>query len=148
MNISFNRVTSVILLAIVVTVSIIGCAQIRKLTYPEDFIYLEKKEVEALMQKMGESIGRLDQLVADATPSDADQQQKIIAELSKLEKIATRLSGGHKQTNQLVISDHIEQFISDIGTAKMFANLNPPKYYKVTNVTAGCSDCHQFNKAK
>jgi len=144
MNVSFKRVTTITLLAIMVAASIVGCAQIRKLTYPEDFTYLEKKEVESLMQRMGESIGRLGQLVAEATPSDASQQQKIIAELSKLEKIATRLSGGHTQTNQFVINDHIEEFISDISTARMFANLNPPKYYKVANVTSGCTNCHQF----
>jgi hypothetical protein len=37
------------------------------------------------MRKMGESIGRLDRLVKDAEPSDTIQQEKIIAELSKLE---------------------------------------------------------------
>ncbi len=144
MNTPSKRVTSITLLTIVITSIIIGCAQIRKLTYPQDFTYLEKKEVEALMQRMGESIGKLDQLVAEAPPSDNSRQQEIIAELNKLEGIATRLSGGHTQTNQFVINDHIEGFISDIGTAKMFASLNPPKYYKVDNVINACADCHQF----
>jgi len=93
---------------------------------------------------MGESMGILNQLVAEAAPSDTSQQQKIVDELNRLEGFATRLSGDHTQTNQFVISDHIEGFISDIGTAKMFARLNPPKYYKVTNVTSACADCHQF----
>jgi len=144
MNVSFKNVTTIILLVILAAGTIIGCAQIRKLTYPPDFTYLEKKEVDSLMRSMGESIGRLEQLVAEATPSDSSQQQKIIAELGKLEGFATRLSGGHTQTNQLVIHDHIEEFISDIGTARRFANLNPPKYHKVSNVTGGCSNCHQF----
>ena len=143
MNISFKRITSITLLAIMVAATIIGCAQIRKLTYPPDFTYLEKKEVDSLMRRMGESIGRLEQLVAKATPSDTSQQQ-IIAELSKLEGIAIRLSGGHTQTNQFVINDHIEGFISDIDTARMFANLDPPKYSKVADVTSGCTNCHQF----
>ena len=143
MNISFKRITSITLLAIMIAATIIGCAQIRKLTYPPDFTYLEKKEVDSLMRRMGESIGRLEQLVAKATPSDTSQQQ-IIAELSKLEGIAIRLSGGHTQTNQLVINDHIEEFISDIDTARMFANLDPPKYSKVSDVTSGCTNCHQF----
>ena len=123
---------------------IVGCAQIRELTYPEGFTYLEKKEVESLMQSMGDCIGTLNQLVAEAAPSDTSQQQKIIAELNKLEAYATRLSGGHTQTNQFVISDHIEGFISDIGTAKTFARLDPPKYNKVADVTNACADCHKF----
>ena len=134
--------TSIVLL--LGALSIIGCAEIRELTYPEGFTYLEKKEVESLMQRMGESMGILNQLVAEAEPSDPSQQQKIIAELNNLEGIAIRLSGDHTQTNQFVISDHIEGFISDIGTAKMFARLDPPKYYKVAYVTNACAGCHQF----
>lgn len=144
MNVSLRKIISILMLAMVIAASVAGCAEIRKLTYPPDFTYLEKKEVEALMHRMGESIGRLDQLVSTAQPSDVIQQQSIIAELNKLEGIAIRLSGGHQQTNQIVIGDHIEQFISDIGTAKMFAKLDPPKYYKVDNVTSGCAECHQF----
>lgn len=143
MNASLRQVMSIALLA-VVAVSIIACDQIHVRTYPEGFTYLDKKEVDALMQRMAESIGRLDQLVAEASPSDASQQQKIIAELNKIEGFATRLSGGHTQTNQFVISDHIERFISDIGTAKRFASLNPPKYNKVAYVTSGCAECHQL----
>jgi len=134
--------TSIILL--LGALSIAGCAEIRELTYPEGFTYLEKKEVDSLMQRMGESIGILNQLVAEAEPADTSQQQQIIDELNKLEGFAIRLSGDHTQTNQFVISDHIQGFISDIGTAKMFARLDPPKYFKVADVTNACAGCHQF----
>jgi len=143
MNITSERLT-LIILATVIFLSVFGCAQIRKLTYPESFTYIEKKEVENLMHKMNESIGRLDQLVAEASPSDTDQQEKVIAELGKLEGIAIQLSGGHTQTNQFVINDHIEGFMTDISTAKMFAKLDPPKYHKVTHVVNACAECHQF----
>jgi len=96
------------------------------------------------MQSMGQSVDRLDQLVAEATPSDTEQQQKIIAELRKLHAIATRLSGDHTQTNQFVIGDHIEGFISAIGTARMFASMTPPRYDRINTVTHECSGCHQF----
>lgn len=143
MNIISGRLTLTVL-AVVITLSVFGCAQIRELTYPQGFTYIEKKEVDALMHRMGESIGKLNQLVAEASPSDTIQQEIIIAELSKLEGIATRLSGGHTQTNQFVIGDHIEDFMTDIGTAKMFARLNPPRYDRVDNVTNACAECHQF----
>jgi hypothetical protein len=143
MNQSSSLLKSIALLAIVVTSSIYGCAQIRELTYSQGFTYIEDKEVESLMQRMGESIGKLDQLVAEASPSDTDTQQKIITELDKLEAIATRLSGGHTQTNQFHISDRIGSFINNIGTAKMFAKLDPPRYDRISNVTSDCSECHQ-----
>ena len=144
MNVSVRHMSSIVLLAIILVTGIAGCAEIRKLTYPEDFVYLEKKEVESLMQNMADGIGRLDKLVTEASESDTEQQQKIIAELSSIERIATRLSGGHKQTNQFHISDHIEKFISEVGTAKMFASISPPKYNKAGEIKNSCQECHQF----
>ena len=141
MNITSNRLT-IIILTTLISFSIFGCEQIRKLTYPDNFTYIEKKEVEGLMRKMNESISRLDQLVTEASTSD--QQETIIAELSNLESIAIQLSGEHTQTNQFVISNHIEGFMTDISTAKMFARLDPPKYHKITHVVNACTECHQF----
>jgi cytochrome c556 len=143
MNQPSRLLKSIALLAIIVASSIYGCSVIRELTYPQGFTYIEDKEVESLMQKMGESIGKLDQLVAEASPSDTDKQEMIIAELTKLETIATRLSGGHTQTNQFHISDRIGNFINNIGTAKTFAKLDPPRYDRIEYVTSDCSECHQ-----
>jgi len=143
MNQPSRLLKSIALLAIIVASSIYGCSVIRELTYPQGFTYIEDKEVESLMQKMGESIGKLDQLVAEASPSDTDKQEMIITELTKLETIATRLSGGHTQTNQFHISDRIGNFINNIGTAKTFAKLDPPRYDRIEYVTSDCSECHQ-----
>lgn len=144
MNVSLSRAPGIVLLLIIIATSVVACAQIRKLTYPPDFTYLENQEVEALMQKMNEGIGRLDQLVSEASTSDVAQKNNIINELSSLERIATRLSGGHKQTNQIVINDHIEKFISEVGSAKLLASANPPNYYKAREITNSCQECHQF----
>jgi hypothetical protein len=145
MNVSVWRMSSIVLLAIVVVAVIAGCAEIRKLTYPESFVYLDKKEVESLMQSMSDDIVRLNQLVSEASETDTVQQQKIVAELSSIERTAIRLSGGHKQTNQFFIGDHIEDFIDDVGTAKMFARSNPPRYDKAREITSACQECHQFH---
>lgn len=144
MNVFIKLAISFLLPVIVAAAAITGCAQIRELTYPEGFTYLDKKEVESLMQKMGEGMMRLDSLVEDAAVTDTVRQQSIVAELSSIERIAVRLSGGHTQTNQFVISDHIEQFISDVGTARMFANASPPNYNKARDVGNSCKECHQF----
>ena len=142
MNQPSSLLKPIALLAIIVASSIYGCSVIREVTYPQGFTYIEDKEVESLMQKMGESIGKLDQLVAEASPSDTDRQEMIITELTRLETIATRLSGGHTQTNQFHISDRIGNFINNIGTAKTFAKLDPPRYDRIKYVTSDCSECH------
>lgn len=143
MNQPSSLLKTIALPAFIVASSIYGCGLIRELTYPQGFTYIEDKEVETLMQKMGESIGKLDQLVAEASPSDTDKQEMIITELTRLETIATRLSGGHTQTNQFHISDRIGNFINNIGTAKTFAKLDPPRYDRIKYVTSDCSECHQ-----
>jgi hypothetical protein len=142
MNLPSSLLKTITLLAIIVTASIYGCGVIRELTYPQGFTYIENKEVERLMQKMEESIAKLDQLVAEASPSDTDKQEMIITELNSLETIATQLSGGHTQTNQFHISDRIGNFINNIGTAKTFAKLDPPRYDRIEYVTSDCSECH------
>jgi hypothetical protein len=145
MNLPSSLLKTIALPAIIVTASIYGCGTIRELTYPQGFTYIEDKEVESLMQRMGQSIGKLDRLVAEAeaSPSDTDKQEMIITELTSLETIATRLSGGHTQTNQFHISDRIGNFINNIGTAKTFAKLDPPRYDRIKYVTSDCSECHQ-----
>lgn len=142
MNSFLRRAALTTLPAILFIGCVAGCAQIRQLTYPQDFTYLEKKEVKNLMKMMGDSVGRLGQFVAKDSASLLKQQQ-VVAELGKLEDITSRLSGGHKETNQIFISDHIEQFISDVGTAKMFAKTTPPNYSKAKEITNSCQVCHQ-----
>lgn len=144
MNVSVWHKSFIILLAIVVTAVIAGCAEIRKLTYPENFVYLDKKEVESLMQNMSEDIVQLNQLLAHAPETDTEQQKKIVAELGSIERTALRLSGGHKQTNQFFIGEHIGDFIDDVGTARMFASSSPPRYDKAREITSSCQECHQF----
>lgn len=134
----------IVMVTIVVTTSLFGCAEIRKLTYPKDFTYLEKKEVDALMQQMSEGLMRLDKLLAEPVTSDSARQQSIVGELDALESIANRLSGGHKQTNRPVIEEHIEDFIGDIEDARMFASASPPNYSNAGELTDSCLECHKF----
>jgi len=143
MNIFIRHAAFKVLLVAIIAVSILSCSQIRKLTYPEDFTYLEKEQVKTLMKQMGDSVGRLGQLVANDAKSETKQQQ-VLTELSTIESITARLSGGHEQTNQIFIRDHIEQFISDVGTAKLYVKTTPPDYSKAKKITNSCQECHQL----
>lgn len=121
-----------------------GCEQVRKVTYPADFQYMEEKEVKQIMQKMGESMHKLAVLVDDVPDADKDKQEKVIRELNKLDAYATKLSGGHRQTNQFVIAEHIHGFSGDLVNAKMLASLDPPRYDKTRNIVNSCSKCHEY----
>ena len=129
---------------VLIIASIAGCAEVRKLTYSEDFTYVEDKEIKSLMRKMSKGVEKLGQLVEQAPSTETGIQQQIISEIAQLETISARLSAGHTQTNQLFISDHIEQFITDMGTAKMFAKTTPPDYSKIDEIVNKCQDCHKW----
>jgi len=58
--------------------------------------------------------------------------------------ITFRLSGcGHTQTNQIFISDHIEQFIFDLGTAMTLAKANTLNYSKIEEIINSCQAYHR-----
>lgn len=142
MQISLRHGAFYLLVSVLIITGITGCAQVRKLTYTEDFAYVEDKEVKSLMRKMSKGVKRLGQVAEKASITDTAKQQQIISELGDLQSIAARLSAGHTQTNQLFISDHIEQFVTDIGDAKMFAKTTPPDYSKIGEIVNNCEECH------
>ena len=144
MNIYLKHWPFSLLAAMLIATGMSGCAEVRKLTYSKDFTYVENKEVRSLMRKMSKGVERLGQVVEQPTSPDSTKQQKIISEINELETITAKLSAGHTQTNQLFISDHIEQFITDIGTAKMLAKTNPPDFSKVEEIVNNCQQCHKL----
>ena len=97
-----------------------------------------------MMRQMSRGVERLGEITGKATTTNTAQQQQIISEISELQSIAAKLSTGHTQTNQLFINDHIEQFITDIGTAKMFAKSNPPDYSTIGDIVNNCQECHKL----
>ena len=144
MNVSFKYKTYAVLLGMMLISITLGCSELRKLTYSEDFTYVEDKEVKSLMRKMEKGVERLGQIISIGSNTEKTQQQQVIAEISQLEGISAQLSAGHTQTNQLFISDHIEQFITDLATAKMFAKTTPADYSRIEKIVNNCHQCHKF----
>ena len=141
-SIRFSCLTAFVLTLVIAGIT--GCAEVRKLTYSKDFTYVEDKEVRNLMRKMSKGVERLGQVVESSTVTEPARQQKIISEINELESIAAKLSAGHTQTNQLFISDHIEQFSSDISTAKMLVKASPPDYSRISVIVGNCQQCHKL----
>ena len=134
----------VLIVGIFFSLLLAGCAEIRKLTYPANFTYIEKKDLDSSMHKMSVSLARLDTLVSAASPASLEAQKDIIQELSELKGIASAIRGRGGVTNHLAIDDHIEDFISDIVNAKLFAGDTPPNYYYAGKLAGSCTGCHQY----
>lgn len=133
-----------------------GCAQVRLLTYPAEFTYLDSDSVKGVMHEMAVSLGTLDNLVRQSTqsPEDRDNRPAILAQLQNIESMASSLSasttdqGAEGQarpvTNHLLIDEHIDDFIGQIMRARLLAEAEPPNYYGVGQLTGNCNACHRL----
>jgi hypothetical protein len=133
-----------ILLALLCAGLLLGCAQIRKATYPSDFVYLEQKQIKTQMALFSLYLRQLDQILLDDSIVSSEQQQQIIGILSKIEASTTTLGAGNIRTNHLVIDDHIDQFRNDVYSAINNASADPPNYFALGRLSGSCVGCHKF----
>ncbi len=115
-----------------------GCAEIRKVTYPPEFTYIEKQDLQGAMGRMAASLAQLDSLIASGSP-----QGSILEQLNAIDRVASDLSRG-QATNHLLLDEHMEQFRADVAKAKLMASMSSPNYYYAGRLSGSCSGCHQF----
>jgi hypothetical protein len=123
---------------------LIGCAQIRKATYPSDFVYLEQTEVRSGMALLSFYMRQIDEILLDDSTVSSEQQGQIIKILSKVDKSVDSLGAGNVRTNHLVLDDHIDQFKSDVTLALRDASSDPPNYFALGRLSGSCVACHKF----
>ena len=107
-----------------------GCAQIRLMTYPPEFTYLDTASVKSTMHEIARSVTQLDELARKSEQSQmpAHYQDKILSRLQNLESLAVAISPGSTAvetgglaTNHLLIDEHIDDFIGQIMRARQLA---------------------------
>ena len=57
-----------------------GCAQIRKVTYPDDYVYLEKKQVSSKMALLNYYMIKIDEILLEDSEEDQVLQQEVFDE--------------------------------------------------------------------
>ena len=131
------------LIALLCVAVVFGCAQIRKVTYPKDYVYLERKQLRSKMALLSFYMRQLDEVLLDYSIVSSDQQQHILVLLNNIKDLTAEFGGG-VTTNHLVIDDHIDQFKTDVDNAIRNARANPPNYYALGRLAGSCSGCHEF----
>lgn len=126
------------------TTTLYGCAQIRKLTYPPEFVYLDQKEVTNKMVLLSIYIRQIDKILSRADTVSSEDQVRILENLSLINTTTDLLGAGSRYTNHLVIDDHIDQFKSNVIGAISAAKAKPPNYYPAGQLSGSCNACHQF----
>ena len=121
-----------------------GCAQIRKVTYPDDFVYLEQKQVTNKMVLMSSYMRRIDEILAENTTVSSAQQEQIIKILSSIDETVDSLGAGNVRTNHLLIDEHIDEFKTEVSVALRDARSDPPNYFALGRLSGGCVACHKY----
>lgn len=132
-----------VLITILCAGVVFGCAQIRKVTYPRDFVYLEQKQLRSKMALLSFYLRQVDVILLDESTVNGNQQQRVLDLLNNIKDLTDELGGGIT-TNHLVIDDHIDQFKSDVGTAIHNARASPPNYFALGRLAGSCVGCHKY----
>ena len=141
---SATPVAGLMLLGLLCAAIVLGCAQIRKVTYPQDFVYLERSQVKSEMALMSLYLRQIDELLLDNSTISSEQQSRILNILSKIDASADKLGAGSIETSHLLIDDHIDQFKTAVNLAMNNARANPPSYFALGKLSGSCVACHQY----
>jgi len=124
-----------------------GCAQIRKVTYPQDYVYLEKKQVSSKMALLNYYMIKIDEILLEDSTINSDQQARIEKILISMGDTVNSLeTSGDARTSHLVIDDHIGAFRSDLNLALNNVRSDPPNYFALGKLRGSCAACHQYRK--
>ncbi len=134
-----------LLIALLCAGVVFGCAQIRKVTYPNDYVYLERKELRSKMALLSFYLRQLNEIQLDESIDSYDKQQSILELLNKIKGLTTEFGGG-VTTNHLVIDEHIDEFKGDLSLAIRNARANPPNYFALGRLTGNCVGCHKYRE--
>ena len=149
---TYRNILSATAVAVLSGILITGCSlsDIRKVTYPPDFNYIEPKDIKTDMGKMAAYIRVLDIALTPVDASDpvakAEQQSQVVAVLGNIEKIASGLQDASGGSNHPYMQDFMRDFVAKVDKARVAASLTEPRYYFAGKVSGGCAVCHQVNR--
>ena len=124
-----------------------GCDQIRKVTYPDDYVYLEKKQVSSKMALLNYYMIKIDEILLEDSTINSDQQVRIVDILMSMGDTVDSLeTSGDARTSHLVIDDNIGKFRSDLNLALNNVRADPPNYFALGKLRGSCAACHQYRK--
>lgn len=122
-----------------------GCSQIRKVTYPPDFVYIEKDQIRSHMANFSLDIWQINDVLSNNGVLAGNAREQIIGLLKDMEERALKLSGGSgRQTNHLLIDENIDEFKESVRAARLAVEAEPPGYYLVGQLSGKCLSCHKL----
>jgi len=121
-------------------------AQMRRVTYPPNFKYVERDQVQSAMWQMADGVNRLDVAMRQPPPVDEARRQQIRELLAQTDAAAAALEAHGRPTNHPLLADRLDAFRREIALARAGVDLEPPSYYLVGSVAGACLGCHDTER--
>jgi len=145
-----SRTVSLTAAASIVAALVVGAAggcsdvgrTIRKVTYPPDFRYIPKDEVNSAMWQMAAAVRELDATLRDETLAEPARQQRVLAVLDRMQTTSDGLDKGALDTNHPLLDHKVPHLAADIQAARVAASASPPRYSLAGSVSGACIYCH------
>lgn len=121
-----------------------GCAAVRKVTYPPDFVYLERSEITSSMSRLSADIWRIEDILGSSETVLPYEREEVISTLRDMKDVADKLGAGTVETNHPFIDQNIDPFRRDIELALEDVKKEPPDYYRAGRLSGRCLACHRL----
>jgi hypothetical protein len=145
-NLPGKKQLQLFVITLICTGLLFSCAQIRKVTYPEDYVYLDQKTITSEMVLLSFYMRKIDEILLEDTTISSDQQARIEDILVSMSASLDSLGTGNVQTSHLVIDEHIDQFQADVNRALYNVRADPPNYFALGQLSGSCAACHQYRE--
>lgn len=145
MNVFGLAPTSRLLIILGALIAMGGCAEVRKVTYPADFKYIERSEVRSTMAQLGRRIWEMDEILADSQQA-LENRQRVVELLSEIQSFASTLDTRGRPTNHLLIDQHMQGFLESVELARFAVEMDPPSFYRAGQLSGNCMGCHKHRQ--
>ena len=118
-----------------------GLAPIRSVTYPPDFHYLTRDEIQGTMAEFARSVDALDAILAREGGAGAADRDAVVGILEQLRLQARHLASG-AESNHPGLHQDAPRFTRDVDRALVGARRDPPDYSGAARIAGSCTACH------
>lgn len=116
-------------------------APIRALTYPPDFHYLTRDEIQGTMAEFARSVDALDAILTREGGAGAADRDAVIGILEQLRLQSRHLASG-AESNHPGLHQDAPRFTRDVDRALVGARRDPPDYSGAARIAGSCTACH------
>ncbi len=117
-----------------------GAPEFRRMTYPPDFVYVERREINTVMWSFASGVAALDRSMNPEPGRDIDLMA-VAAALRELDAAAGRLPIA-ASTNHPMLGERAERFRRDVHLALAQVEGPEPDLGLARSVTGACLYCH------